>query len=102
MFAPQQTSPPLTIAHECRSPVPMAVTPFESPDTGTGTSFCTWVLSPSWPSLFDPQHQAPPFTMAHVCEPLVEIALTPLPNPLTATGTVLCATLLLPSWPLAL
>src|SRR5580693_7226994 len=77
----------------------MAVTPFESFETETGTWRFFMVPSPSWPNMLSPQHITPPSISAHVCRPPAAMAETPDVRPMTATGVRLCALEPFPSWP---
>jgi len=89
-FFPQHSKPSADeMAHEDSSPMPMPVTPDDSPMTSVGTVLGFVVVSPSCPLLLYPQHQtAPEEASAQVCMMPLEIATTLAGNPETSTGVV--------------
>lgn len=83
-LAPQHRAAPEATAQAKPLPTSIAVTPDDSPDTGTGTLEAAPEASPSGPV---PQHQAPPAITAHARVDPTAIAVTPDDNPVTGTGT---------------
>src|SRR6185437_13063877 len=98
--SPQHMAAPAVVrAHAWLMPEETAVTPDESPETGTGWELFTCEAFPSWPAALSPQHSTAPATTAHVWFPPAEMPVAPEEIPFTGTGSRRFVVEPSPSWP---